>query len=93
MRLILVNLSVVLCSVAVAVVGPAWRDHFSIDNIVFIEQAQSSSDKKYHSAKLKVENRTLLEMIKIYGRGKGAWNSSSLRCTLTLSNWLVNHTF
>ena len=52
--------------------------------ILYLEQASGQSDKKWHSAKHKVENRTLLEMIKIYGRGevgggKGSSNSSSLR--------------
>ena len=37
--------------------------------ILYLEQASGQSDKKWHSAEYKVENRTLLEMIKIYGRG------------------------
>ena len=41
--------------------------------ILYLEQASGQSDKKWHSAKHKVENRTLLEMIKIYGREGGGW--------------------
>ena len=78
MRLILVNLSV---SSSVAVLGRQAELISQLIIILYLEQAQPRSDNKYHSAKLKVENRTLLEMIKIYGRGKGASNSSCLRCS------------
>ena len=52
--------------------------------ILYLEQASGQPDKKWHSAKHKVENRTLLEMIKIYGRRRreGTWNSSHLRFVL-----------